>query len=51
MTASTAIPSAAGRRPTLARGVAFWLLVATLALLLFASSAPSPLYIVYQQKW
>jgi MFS family permease len=35
----------------LGRAPAFWLLVATLALLLFASSAPSPLYIVYQAKW
>ena len=40
-------------KPTvrLARGPAFWLLAATLALLLFASSAPSPLYVVYQQQW
>jgi predicted MFS family arabinose efflux permease len=30
---------------------AFWLLAATLSLLLFASSAPSPLYVVYQQEW
>jgi MFS family permease len=35
----------------LGRAPAFWLLVATLALLLFASSAPSPLYIVYQAQW
>ncbi len=35
----------------LARKPAFWLLAATLTLLLFASSAPSPLYIVYQAKW
>jgi MFS family permease len=34
-----------GRRP------AFWLLAGTLALLLFASSAPSPLYVVYQAEW
>lgn len=34
------------RRPT-----SFWLLAATLALLLFASSAPSPLYVVYQGRW
>lgn len=46
------------RRPTpilpaarLGRTAAFWLLAATLALLLFASSAPSPLYVVYQQQW
>jgi MFS family permease len=30
---------------------AFWLLAVTLAAFLFASSAPSPLYVVYQQKW
>ena len=39
------LPTKLGRTP------AFWLLVLTLALLLFASSAPSPLYIVYQAKW
>jgi MFS family permease len=51
MTARTAIPELSARRLGLGRAPAFWLLVATLALLLFASSAPSPLYIVYQQKW
>lgn len=30
---------------------AFWILAVTLGLLLFASSAPSPLYIVYQAEW
>src|SRR3954451_7118514 len=30
---------------------AFWMLAATLGFVLFASSAPSPLYIVYQAKW
>ncbi len=35
----------------LGRAPAFWGLAATLALLLFASSAPSPLYIVYQARW
>ncbi|WP_157393495.1 MFS transporter [Nocardia terrae] len=30
---------------------AFWLLAVALALLLFASSAPSPMYPVYQQMW
>lgn len=35
----------------LGRSAAFWFLAATLALLLFASSAPSPLYIVYQARW
>jgi MFS family permease len=35
----------------LSRTAAFWLLAATLGLMLFASSAPSPLYVVYQQEW
>ena len=35
----------------LGRSVAFWGLAATLGLLLFASSAPSPLYVVYQAEW
>ena len=33
------------------RGVGFWLIAGVLGLLVFASSAPSPLYGVYQQKW
>ncbi|MEJ7714812.1 MAG: MFS transporter [Thermoleophilaceae bacterium] len=33
------------------RATSFWLLAGTLALLLFASSAPSPLYVVYQGQW
>jgi MFS family permease len=35
----------------LGKAPAFWLLAGTLAGFLFASSAPSPLYIVYQTKW
>lgn len=35
----------------LSRDTAFWALAATLVFLLFASSAPSPLYVVYQQEW
>ena len=35
----------------LSRTAAFWILAATLGLLLFASSAPSPLYVVYQAEW
>ncbi len=38
-------------RPTVGRNAAFWLLALTLGLLLFASSAPSPLYVVYQSSW
>jgi MFS family permease len=36
---------------TLSRPAAFWLLALTLSALLFASSAPSPLYVVYQAEW
>lgn len=36
---------------TLRRPVAFWLLALMLGALLFASSAPSPLYVVYQAEW
>jgi MFS family permease len=36
---------------TLSRTAAFWSLAVILALLLFASSAPSPLYIVYQAQF
>ena len=35
----------------LPRGVGFWLMACVLGLLVSASSAPSPLYGVYQQKW
>ena len=35
----------------LGRTPAFWLLAVILVLLLFASSAPSPLYVVYQSQW
>ena len=51
MPAQTLIPTRSILGLKLGRAPAFWLLVATLALLLFASSAPSPLYIVYQDKW
>jgi MFS family permease len=47
----TAIPTRSAIGVKLGRRSSFWLLVLTLALLLFASSAPSPLYIVYQAKW
>jgi len=36
---------------SLRRTTAFWILVVTLAAFLFASSAPSPLYVVYQAQW
>jgi MFS family permease len=40
------------RRPApLTQPVAFWMLAFTLGFLLFASSAPSPLYVVYQAQW
>jgi MFS family permease len=37
--------------PRLSRGFTFWLIATVQALLLFASSAPSPLYGVYQADW
>jgi MFS family permease len=40
------LPSVALTRP-----VAFWTLAALLGFLFFASSAPSPLYVVYQARW
>jgi MFS family permease len=39
------------RLPRLSPTAAFWTLGLTLGFLLFASSAPSPLYVVYQARW
>jgi len=39
------------KRLVVGRAAAFWGLALTLSLLLFASSAPSPLYVVYQDQW
>lgn len=44
----TAVPTGRGWLP---RAVAFWLIVTIQFLLLFASSAPSPLYVIYQAEW
>src|ERR671926_111851 len=33
------------------RGLGFWLLATILGFLLFAASAPSPLYAVYASRW
>jgi MFS family permease len=48
---STAISIRSVAGPRLGHRAAFWLLALTLGLLLFASSAPSPLYVVYQSSW
>ncbi|GGZ04036.1 MFS transporter [Streptomyces nitrosporeus] len=41
-----------GRRlGRLSRGQAFWLVGVILILLLLSSSAPSPMYVLYQQRW
>jgi MFS family permease len=48
---SIAIGARRSAGATLSRPAAFWSLAAILALLLFASSAPSPLYIVYQAQF
>jgi MFS family permease len=39
------------QRPTLPIPIAFWLTAVTSFLLLFASTAPAPLYRVYQAQW
>jgi MFS family permease len=51
MNASTITRQRRLPRVELGRTASFWLLAATLCLLLFASSAPSPLYVVYQAEW
>lgn len=54
MPAASALPTASRRarpRARLPRATAFWLLTTTLAFLLFASSAPSPMYVVWEAKW
>jgi hypothetical protein len=38
-------------RLVLSQAAAFWVLGALLGMLMFASSAPSPLYWVYQAQW
>ena len=50
---SQASPSTSNERtaPVLPRGAAFWVVTATTAVLLAASSAPSPLYPVYQAEF
>jgi len=45
-------PMPTGSTPTGARRTAaFWLVAATVTVFLAAGSAPSPLYVVYQQEW
>ena len=39
------------RSASLSRSASFWFLAALLGLLLFAASAPSPLYAVYEERW
>ena len=46
-----AIARVAWRTARLPAAVSFWALAATLTCLLFASSAPSPMYGVYQHEW
>lgn len=52
-TSQLAVDGAVARRaiPTLARPAAFWLIAVTVTTLLAASSAPSPLYAVYQAEF
>jgi MFS family permease len=46
-----AAPAHTRSRAPLSESHAFWMLAATLGFVLFASSAPSPLYVVYQARW
>jgi MFS family permease len=46
-----AVATRTRRSALLSRDVAFWMLAVTLGFVLFASSAPSPLYVVYQAQW
>ena len=50
-TASRAGPAVRGSRPRLSRPVAFAAIAAIFVTFTAASSAPSPLYVVYQQLW
>ena len=38
-------------RPRLSAGVSFWVMIVAYLGLMFAASAPSPLYVVYQARW
>jgi MFS family permease len=48
---ASASAAAQGPRLALPRRVSFWLVGGILGLLMFAASAPSPLYGVYQARW
>jgi MFS family permease len=48
---SVSLRSAIEERRALPQRVAFWMLGGSLGMLMFASSAPSPLYPVYQAEW
>lgn len=51
MTVAIGEPAAGGSARRLPRGLSFWLVGAVFVLLMFAVSAPSPLYSVYQAQW
>ena len=40
-----------GIRPRLSAGVSFWVMIVAYLGLMFAASAPSPLYVVYEARW
>jgi len=40
-----------GLRPRLSAGVSFWVMIVAYLGLMFAASAPSPLYVVYEARW
>ncbi|MFC1440976.1 MFS transporter [Streptacidiphilus sp. N1-10] len=46
-----AVPADTGRSRGMPRGGAFWLVGLVSVLLLVASTVPSPMYVIYQQRW
>ena len=51
MRRGTASPGWAHLTTRIPRRVGFWLIAAIFGVLIYASTAPSPLYRLYQQKW
>src|SRR2546429_5692815 len=50
MTAGAATAAVSSGRG-LSRDAGFWLVGSILVLMLFSSSVPSPMYVIYQQRW
>jgi MFS family permease len=44
-------PSAGRGRPAVRRGVAFWLVALVLSATMLGTTLPTPLYVIYQERW